>query len=118
MPPNGVKVELARSSAFERVTFGAPILFLPPMSADRSSPPGDDRPTSPSDLQFDTAESHQSSGGSGVDPHAALTLTCAHCNTEITTSYYEVNNVVVCPRCRSALDAGENSPRWQRSLKA
>lgn len=71
------------------------------MSPDGSSLPPDEP------LQFDTA---QTAAGTARRLTAA---TCARCSAPITTSYFEINRLVVCPNCRVALDAPAGS-RWRR----
>jgi DNA-directed RNA polymerase subunit RPC12/RpoP len=63
------------------------------MSADGSSPQSD---SLSEPLQFDVAE-----GGGSAARHAASS--CARCSAPITTAYYEVNRLIVCPDCRAAL---------------
>jgi hypothetical protein len=81
------------------------------MSADdrTRSPNGSD----PSALQFDVAESATTDGtGSGG------AQSCAQCAASIVASYYEVNGLVVCPRCRGTLDTGDDGSRARRLLAA
>src|SRR5439155_9964703 len=80
------------------------------MSADRSSQnPGRTDP-----LQFDVAESSASEGASA----ARAALTCRGCSAPIVSSYYHVNDEVVCARCRGTLDSDPAGSRGGRVLKA
>lgn len=79
------------------------------MSADESS----QNPRGTDPLQFDVAES--ASSGSGAA--SGESSTCTRCAGPITTSYYQVNGLVVCPRCRGGLESSDGS-RWKRVLTA
>lgn len=63
-------------------------------------------------LQFDVAENTAPGGGA-----TAASSTCTQCEGAITASYYQLNGLVICPRCRGALDTAEGS-RWRRVLTA
>ena len=83
------------------------------MSADDNS-----RSSGQSDpLQFDVAESATPSDAGGEGAAARSAQTCAHCSAPIVASYYEVNGLIVCPRCRGALGSNEGS-RWKRGFIA
>ena len=60
----------------------------------------------PDGLQFDKAEQ--------------TTATCAVCSQPISSTYFEVNGQVTCPRCRSAVvqqfNAGSSAGRFTRAL--
>src|SRR5437867_9888162 len=78
------------------------------MSADRSSHnPGRTDP-----LQFDVAEGSESASAAGA------ALTCRGCSAPIVSSYYHVNDEVVCARCRGTLDSDPAGSRGGRVLKA
>ncbi|MGH2625523.1 MAG: hypothetical protein ACRDHY_02595 [Anaerolineales bacterium] len=61
------------------------------------------QPPSSGDLQFDRAEPAQGPAGS----------VCAFCKEPITTSYYDVNGLVACKRCRYKVEA-----EWNRGSAA
>jgi hypothetical protein len=69
-----------------------------------------DQPPSSGDLQFERAEPAKGSAGSA----------CAFCQEPITTSYYEVNGLVACERCRYKVEAewnrGSAAGRFWRAL--
>jgi hypothetical protein len=78
------------------------------MTADDSSQPPK---SSDAALRFDVAESAAGSGSGDAQ-------TCTRCAGSITASYYEVNGLVICPRCRGGLDAGTEGSRGRRVLTA
>ena len=78
------------------------------MSAD-----GSERPKDPDPLQFDVAEhaSPQSGGSAGAQ-------SCTQCAASIASSYYEVNGLIICPRCRGTLASLSEGSRGRRVLTA
>src|SRR6185503_2643828 len=64
-------------------------------------------------LQFDVAENASPDGG-GPAPD---TGTCTQCASAITSSYYQLNGSIICPRCRGQLDVADGS-RARRILTA
>jgi hypothetical protein len=58
--------------------------------------PAQPEPAKPSDLQFDHAE---------YQTPAASAVTCTLCQQEVPDQYYEINGKVICPTCRTALEA-------------
>lgn len=79
------------------------------MSRDDSS----QQPPSNEPLQFDVAEHASPDGGAPAGEAGA----CTQCGGAITSSYYQLNGLVICPRCRGALDSADGS-RARRVLTA
>jgi hypothetical protein len=79
------------------------------MSRDDSS----QQPDSNETLQFDVAE-HASPDGGGPAHDAGA---CTQCGGAIASSYYQLNGLVICPRCRGGLDSADGS-RARRILAA
>lgn len=65
--------------------------------------------TDSSNLQFDRAE-----------PAGRESATCANCHQPLTTTYFQINGVAICPRCRALIDAqwnrGTSAGRFARAL--
>jgi predicted lipid-binding transport protein (Tim44 family) len=65
-------------------------------------------PVSSHSLQFDRVVADDSIGAALRDQVAAR---CVVCGTAIDTEYYQINDKVVCDRCRAAVEASAETPR-------